>query len=631
MITPKGFFKDFLETQLSGLTGNIAVAGYPFNEVEWGMDDYLSTKVNKDCKWWPYEQTAYWLDGYVRVGILLKDEKVIENASRIIYNAIDKADETGYIGPKFMKNVDSWSFRWPHVVFFRACIALYDYNKDEKIINALTKHYLNDDVIRSKGRDVLNVEIMCLLYERNGNDDLIKIAEKNYQLYQGEEWGFWTEENILSKNKMFIHGVTYHENMKLPMLLYKHTGNKRYLKVALALSKRIEKYYYLPGCIANCDEYFESNYYYNCYETCDITDYTWSLSYYLKTLNDARYGDLIEKCVFNAGMGSILENFRGLQYMSCANQLIASDNSTHCECYRGNKQMSYRPNPFTECCPGNVNRFMPNYILNMWRTEGTNVYCDLFGSSEYTTSVRDKSVKIVEETAFPFGESFKFTIETKTPFKLFIRKPEYFSDYGLNANGYKVDYKKGYFIISVRKSCVIELTFASEIVEHYLKGKKGVLDGVYYSKGVLVYANGQKGQRIIDKTEERQSPEFPAINILPDKEWGYGALTGKTATFTPCDSAFKFDLDNDLPTITISGAKIINAKLVKKSVISRRVGVSSKGQKYNVYEKLKGKFLFTPDLLKTKNVYGDSQTITLYPYGACKIRQTVFPVIKENS
>lgn len=631
MIKPNGFLKKFLQKQLSGLTGNIGSAGYPYSVVEWGADDFINDKLEKHCTWWPYEQTGYWLDGYIRLGILLNDESVIANASRIIYNAINKADKDGYIGPAFMKNAGH-NYRWAHVVFFRACIALYDYNKDEKIISALTKHYLNSDYDHSLSRDVINVEIMCLLYERTGNYKLIEKAEFCYKRFNEIEPFDWRDEVILSNKKPFVHGVTYNEMMKLPMLLYKHTNNKHYLNVALSAIKKLEKYFMLPGGLINSDEFVESNYYYYCYETCNITDYTWALSYFAKTLNDAKYGDMIEKCVFNAGMGSVTEDFTGLQYMSCANQFILDRSSTHCEFHRGTKQMSYRPNPYTECCAGNVNRFMPNYIQNMWRTECNKIYCDLFGASEYQTVVNGKTVKICEETEFPFGESFSFKVETKTPFKLYIRKPSYYSDYGINADGMKVDFKKGYFVISVRKSVEISINFNSEIVEHYLKGSKskGILDGIYYSKGLFVYANGQKGAREIDVLEDRQSKECPAYNIVPNKEWGYGAFGNANPVFSQANTATEFDLDKDLPTITIDGAKILNADFVHKKTVTSRWNVDFRARKYSEFIKVKGDFKFTPDLLKTKNVYGNTQKITLYPYGACKIRQTVFPIVKED-
>ena len=81
---PKGHIKDFLKTQLKGLTGHIENAGYPFNLVEWGQADILTD--NENPSWWVYEQTAYWLDGYIRCAILLEDEKALAHGKQIIYN-----------------------------------------------------------------------------------------------------------------------------------------------------------------------------------------------------------------------------------------------------------------------------------------------------------------------------------------------------------------------------------------------------------------------------------------------------------------------------------------------------------------------------------------------------------------
>ena len=83
-ITTNGFFERFLRRQLDGLTGHIEQAGYPFDREIWGTDIMLEKDGNP--AWWVYEQTAYWLDGYVRCGILLKDKAVIERASSIIYS-----------------------------------------------------------------------------------------------------------------------------------------------------------------------------------------------------------------------------------------------------------------------------------------------------------------------------------------------------------------------------------------------------------------------------------------------------------------------------------------------------------------------------------------------------------------
>lgn len=49
--------------------------------------------------------------------------------------------------------------RWLHVVFFRACMALFGYNGDMKIPQAIAAHYLGTPYDYSFDRDVLNAEL----------------------------------------------------------------------------------------------------------------------------------------------------------------------------------------------------------------------------------------------------------------------------------------------------------------------------------------------------------------------------------------------------------------------------------------------------------------------------------------
>ena len=170
-VSARGWVNNFLKTQLTGLTGNIEKAGYPFDTVRWDGCDFISNTENPE--WWVYEQTAYYLDGKLRCAIALNNSSIIDEVSEVIYNVINQADGDGYLGPKFLKKTDGWN-RWPHVVFFRAMIALYQYNNNSKIIDALSKHYLNDKADLSYYRDVLNVEIILHLYGYIGNKKLLE-------------------------------------------------------------------------------------------------------------------------------------------------------------------------------------------------------------------------------------------------------------------------------------------------------------------------------------------------------------------------------------------------------------------------------------------------------------------------
>lgn len=613
----RGWLKEFLQTQMRGLTGHIEEAGFPFDRVQWGKPDVSCE--NENPKWWVYEQTAYWLDGFTRAASLLEDGEALHRASDIIYSVINAPDADGYLGPACLKENKPWN-RWPHVVFFRACFALYEYNGDMAIIRAIERHYLKSPADYSVGRDVLNVEIMLYVYGATLNDRLFRLAEENFEKYEQNTTDDLHGEVALSNKKPRAHGVSYNEFFKLGAILYKYTGNKKYLAESVAAYKKIDEFFMLPSGGICSDEFLESNHYMRATETCDVSDYTWSLAQLFDATKDGAYGDKIERCVFNAGIGAVLEDFKGLQYFSCANQLIADKHSNHCKFFRGGKWMSYRPNPGTECCPGNVNRFMPNYVRNMWRTENNEIYAVLFGASVYTTQIGGASVRIEQKTNYPFEENIEFCVSAQTPFRFYIRLPEWTENCVLTVNGKSAGIEKenGFLSLYIQKDSVISLRLESSVKAHR-RGKT-----VYFTKGALTYCLGMYGDRQIDVSEDRSSKLFPAYNIYADKEWRY-AVKPETAEFFPCENAEKWDCRENLPMIKVKAARIENYDFIRRKSVIKCVSL------YNFeYVKEKGDFVFTPPVPRRAETCGEEEQLYLKPYGACKIRETVFADISKK-
>lgn len=622
MIEAKGFLRRFLETQMDGLTGHIEECGYPFNIVEWGKEEYNTT--NGTPNWWVYEQTGYWLDGYTRCAIALNDKEKLKRSESIIYNVINNPDADGFLGPRNLKNENAaW---WPHVVFFRSVIALYEYNHDIKLMEALKNHYLNTNHCYFYFRDVLNIEIILYVYSVFNDDRLLSLALNIYKGYNEADFKFnqINDKKILSKKKYEIHGVTYNEYSKLGALIYKYTHDKYFLDISIQSYKNLVKFYMLPGCCNCSNEQTHSSYYYETYETCDISDFSYSNEQILKIAKKSIYGDRVEQCVFNAGVGSVLENFRGLQYFSCANQLILDHYSNHDQFNRGRKWMSYRPNPGTECCAGNVNRFMPNYVLNMFYRENDDIYLNLFGASRYEDEINGKKVIIEEETNFPFDEKIKLHIKTDTEFNLFIRKPGYASKIDLSCSlKALVQENEDYYQVKINSDLDIEYNFESEI-KIVRVNKKGLM----IKKGVLVYSYGMYGDRQIDNNEERSSKEFPAYNIYPDHEYGYALKYDEINPIYFPNLPKIFSLKDQHPYIEVSARKVLNYDLEKR-IRLRRVRINYFDNSRTIkYEK--GNFVFTPDILKKEIIYSpEVKRIRLYPYGACKIRETIFKEINE--
>ena len=364
-ITPKGWLRQYLIVQKNGLTGHLENAGYPFNTVGWAADSIPGNKSIE--KWWPYEQNAYWVDGMMRCGLLLNDTFLLNKARKSIYYVLAHPDSTGFLGPKFLKPNDEGD-RWVYVVFFRAWMAEYEATHNPAILAAIKKHYLGDRFPHTGIRESINAEIVLWAYAESKDTALLNFAKEIYK-----------NSNELNKNSMvsdvaFLkddiaveHGVTYLEKSKLGAILYLSTGDSTYLKPSIAAFKKLDKYHMLIDGVNVSSEHIQIPTTQESHEICDISDYTWNISYLLKATGDAAYADKIERAAFNAAPGSVTKDFKALQYFSAPNQVIASRKSFIRD---GGGSMRYAPNPGTECCPGNVNRMMPNFAINAWMTDG---------------------------------------------------------------------------------------------------------------------------------------------------------------------------------------------------------------------------------------------------------------------
>ena len=608
-ICPRGILSELLETQMNGLTGHIENAGFPFDRIWWGNN--AEQEENENPHWWVYEQTAYWLDGFTRCAILLEDECALHRAEKIIYSVINNPNSDGYLGPQALKKTDGWN-RWPHTVFFRACMALYEQNNDVKLLRALTEHYLGGSARHDKLRDITNIEIMLWLYARTGKKELLQMAEEDYISYNQSCADDNCDKVGLSSKKPYCHGVTYNEYSKLGAILYRYTGKEKYLQASESAYDKLERLFMLPGGCHCSNEFLLSDNCMESYETCDISDYTWSLMYLFDATKKGKYADLTERCIFNAGMGSVLEDFRGLQYFSCANQVIADYQSNHNYFHRGSKWMSYRPNPGTECCPGNVNRFLPNYILNMWKKDGNAVYAVLYGASTFETD----DIYIQEDTDYPFRESIAFDIQTKKPFDFMFRIPGWADKFTVVKDGAdtEVQPQNGFARLQISKGCHIKIMFESSVQEHETN------DGIYFSKGPLVYCYGLTGKRERDRNEKRSSETFPAYNIYANDKWNYAVKRGNKTMFVP-GTQTGFDLNKDLPSIRVQAFEAPEWSLEQ----CNKIKVCDDLYKKTTHTE-SGRFLFTPSPQSVGHISDCAQTLTLRPYGAGKLRVTVFPV-----
>jgi len=632
-IRPDGWIRDFLLHQRDGLTGHLEVAGYPFHTKGW-LVNHIPLGERGGSGWWPYEQYAYWIDGMIRAGILLGDDFLRAKARRQIDHVLNHPDADGYLGPDAMKTLNGThgSERWPHAVFLRAVLADYDERPNKQTLKILVRHFLSKTALHETNRNVCNIEIMVWLYEQTGDKRMLDLALTSFRNWQKNEVKDGaTLKNMLSGKRFGDHGPRHMELFKLGAVLYRVTGNREFLKASLNANRKLKRDHVLIDGVPSSTEHMRGIYSTAGHETCVITDYLWSLGFLLQATGDASIADDMEKICFNALPGAVTEDFRALQYFSGPNQVIAGPQTNHHPHGHATTHISFRPNPATECCPGNVHRAMPAFAGRMWMDDAKGgIVAALYGPSKVTIGKGKTAVTIHEETNYPFEDQIRFRFICKSPakFAFTFRIPGWCKKPAVSINGERLKQKfaSGKFATlkrTFKNGDVIELNLPREV-----RLSKGPENGVGLEWGPLVMSLGIEEKRSIVEEDKRSSPEFPAWTMEPASPWNYVLALDKNGKLPPVQIEKRLMIGNPWTAENAPIRIIVPARKVPGWKLKRMKKLVMKhGEHTRVHT---GNIIFMPALPDEETLGKASpktEKITLVPYGSTNLRVTWFPKV----
>ena len=638
-VKPCGWLKNVLIEQKKGMPGNLDIIGYPFNTSCW---EHRHMTVNGDPRdaWWPYEQSAYWIDGIVRTAGLLEDEELYHKVKKQIDTALG-TDDT-FIGPvEFKKN--ERCFRWPMAVLSRALYARWSLTGDEYYLIRLRDHYLNDSADYSGYRDIVNIETMFRLYEYFGDERLREKAIAAYESFDRSEEKYSNASSMISDVIPYQHCVTYNEQAKLAAIMYIYIGDEKYLAAVKKGYDKLDKYDMLPDGIPTSCEFTEGNETRWAHESCVISDYTWAMGYLLEATGSSEYADKIERAVFNAAFGAIGPYFKTIQYFSAVNQTIAARNSTstNIKDFVNTSRMAYHPHHYPECCVGNIGRVIPNYVLRMYQTTEDGICVSLYGDSIFDGD----DMKLVQTGGYPFGDTVKLDISLKKAQmgNLRLRIPHWAKDYTITKNGeaFSAEISDGYAAVTVQDGDVVELFFKKEFTSH--ESPDG---GIYFEYGPFLLALKVDEKWEVDQLEERQTPEFPAYNVYAASAWNY-CVNGREVPEIYMHEVSDHPFWDGVPFEIKINARILNHWELVREQLGKEENKPGKAE-FNNADKMnemdvmmldakeirgedaKGFDIHVttpelPDIEFIKKNMGESERITLVPYGCTNLRITVFP------
>lgn len=200
-ITPEGWLKDQLVIMRNNSTGHL---------------DEIYSKVKVDNGWLggkgdDWEETPYWLDGAVPLAYLLQDSNLQEKVSKYIDWSLDHQRASGYFGPiteweretgkeLSLENCDKGEDWWPRMIMLKVIHQYYTATQDERVIPFMENYFAYQRATLdecplgkwsqwSASRGIENVKIVQWLYTINGDESLLKLAEKIES--QSFPWSDW--------------------------------------------------------------------------------------------------------------------------------------------------------------------------------------------------------------------------------------------------------------------------------------------------------------------------------------------------------------------------------------------------------------------------------------------------------
>ena len=591
-ITPEGWVREILQRQKDGLTGHPEAMSYPFDSCCWAGNLEMSKNPHYwGSDWWRFEQSAYYVDGFSKLGYLIHDPELMSKGKANVDYVLDhplppkpgyEFDEStypsfGFFGPMMggasTKQMEAMrkatierkkiiaaagrpegrlgregdSMGWPFAVFFRTMKTYYEATGDPRVPVALEKNYLTYTTEElSEGRYIINIEGILWTYALTGNPKLLELAEKVWSLVPSNM------DQYLSDTPMSGHGVTLCETLKLPMLLYAYTGKEIYKQAALKGDQKMEDANMLIDGIISSSEGLAGVESLASHETCDISDYTWTIGYYLMVTGDASFADRLERAIYNAGFGAVTKDFKAMQYFSCPNQFLCTGSSNHNEYKKAKTWMAYRSAHEVECCIGNLHRYFPNFASRMWmKDKNGQPVAALYGPSSCVYDLGDgTTVRIEEITNYPFEETidFKFTFYKDGK----VSKAAHKMDFTYRVPGWcKASDKKGFQTVSKtwKSGEKFSVTFPMEIefVKNAVQGESVVRGPLTYTYAIP--ANWEVDTKVYDYLAGKASknPDFVNWNITPADKWNYAIRNDaldEVKLIRTKTKGFPFDLEN---------------------------------------------------------------------------------------
>ncbi len=590
-IEPQGWLRRQLEIQAEGLSGNLHKIWPDIRDSAW---------IGGKREGW--ERVPYWLDGFIPLAYLRKNEEMIADAEKYIDAIIAAQDEDGWICPckkERRAKYDTWAVQ----LIAKTLKVYYECSGDERIpdiIYRVMKNYyelLKSGEIKLFGwaayRWFEAFISLNFLYEKYGEEwikELAVILKK-----QGFDYNTaiesWKQPRHIWLRKTHIVNLTM--MLKSEAVSHELLGEE-YTDNAEKLREILDRYNGTAFEGFTGDEVLSGIDPSRGTELCSVVEQMYSYEELFAHTGDRKWAERLEVIGFNALPATLSEDMWTHQYVQMVNQIacqrtcIMAPFSTN-----GPKAHTFGLQPNYGCCTANFNQGWPKFALSAFmKNEDT-----IINSVLLPASLNDNGVSIRLETVYPFENKMRWFIDAERDFRFLIRIPSFAVN--LKINGKASETEDAEFFIE-KGHTEIEIEF--ETVP-FLKKRPNNLFAL--QMGSLLFSVPVKYRKLMHEYTrfgtERKYP-YCDYQFIPESPWNYGFSGTAFEVTRRAVGDIPFSESNPPVTVRADMRQIDwGLKFPYKSVCRK-----------------------TP---KSTEPVSSPEKIELHPYGCSKLRMTEMPLV----
>ncbi len=605
-ISPRGWMLRQLEIEAQGLCGNLDKVWPDVRDSKW---------IGGDREGW--ERVPYWLDGFIPLAFLLKNEDMIARARRYIDSILAAQCEDGWICPNGSTAREKYDV-WAIHLISKVLTVWYDCAADDRIPEVLYRIMKNFHDQLSGGK----IRVFCWAKFRwfEGFIALKRLAA----WYPNEAWiselarllkdtgadyrefkDTW--KRPLNKWELHTHVVNIVMMLKSEVVSHELLGEE-YSGLADELDAILSAHNITPVGIYTGDECLSGISPIQGSELCSVVELMYSMEWLYAHTGDPKWAERLERIAFNALPASVSDDMWAHQYVQMSNQLdctpLASNGKS---IFRTNNHEAhvFGLEPHFGCCTSNFGQGFPKLLLSSFLKSRDGLVCAVPIPCEVSLDWNGSPVTVSLETAYPFRNRFVYRVNTskKSDMKLHIRIPSFARE--LTLNGKPIRRRDLLTLGGFPKGeTVIELSF--QVMPRLEKNAIGLYHATY---GSLVFSLPVQREVTLHEYTDKDGVErkFPYCDYHYKgvSDWNF-AYTSRELQVEELDPADEIPFSSKHPTL------VLHAKL---SHIDWGFA--------DGYETVCAK------LPEHRTPLDQPALYPLYPYGCAKLRMTEIPLIKQ--